>query len=179
MGSRIDRKPGLYCQPVWKVRTLTREEYVEDGDYLRNTNETFHPVVRYRHGCKRQAKLGYDDKGSYGPENMNDWTWPQTQADGRIGVSPSTTSPDPLLWSRSKKGQGKLDCQESRMGKHERLYLAFYDQDKELRDRDGSIWKQILGGDGYVFQFVDGCGFLTFLESPIVHQNTSKTLSPK
>ena len=150
MGSRIDRKVGLYCKPVWKHAWLWGD-YVEEGAFLRNTNETFHPVVRYRQFCKRQGKLSYRDNGSYDPGSMKEWAWPRTQTDGRVGDASAIRSRDSLEWSRQRKEDDKmieLKYKESPMGEYEKMYLAFYDQDKELRDRDGSIWKQVLGGDG-------------------------------
>ena len=36
---------------------------------------------------------------------------------------------------------------ESKMGNLELIYLAFYDQDKDMQDKSGSIWKRVIGGD--------------------------------
>ena len=74
---------------------------------------------------------------------MTGFTWPQAQVDGRIGAGSPTTSLEPLSWTKATSV-----VRESQMGKWERVYLAFYDQDKELRDRDGSIWTKVLEGEG-------------------------------
>ena len=44
-------------------------------------------------------------------------------------------------------GGQKVPFTESKMGNLELLYLAFYDQDKDMQNKDGSIWKRVIGGD--------------------------------
>ncbi|KAL9044333.1 MAG: hypothetical protein Q9214_002520 [Letrouitia sp. 1 TL-2023] len=148
-GGSIERGVGNYRTPVWKI--TQNNDSNTWGGFLQNTNETFHPVIRYRCWCKRQGKLGSNEQGEYNPKHLQtNWKYPQAQNDGRIGQGTPTTSSGPLIYeyTRVDKTREKLVYSESVMGKHELLYLAFYDQDKEVQTGDTSIWKQVLGGDG-------------------------------
>ena len=147
-GGWLDRKAGSYKAPE-----------TAPGRYLQNTNETFHPAIRYRLSCSKAASLGYDDCEAYDPGLLKPWTKPQAQPDGRIGKQPLASTPGASTWDfmregisdggrRSKTPPGqKVSFTESKMGNLELLYLAFYDQDKDMQDKDGSIWKRVIGGD--------------------------------
>ena len=147
-GGWIDRKAGSYKAPE-----ATPERY------LQNTNETFHPAIRYRLFCSKAASLGYDDCEAYDPGLLKSWTKPQAQPDGRIGQQPAAGTPGPSTYefmrdgisdggwlSKTPPGQ-KVPFTESKMGNLELVYLAFYDQDKDMQNKDGSIWKRVIGGD--------------------------------
>ncbi|KAL8800475.1 MAG: hypothetical protein Q9182_005147 [Xanthomendoza sp. 2 TL-2023] len=121
-GGRVQRTPGEY-------------------EGLRNTNETMHPCIRYRHFCKHQGKLGADDETAFNPSALDGWTWPSAQKDGKVGEGAATTTSGPLKYTK-----GEFEIPESPMGKYEKLYLALYDEDPKLRARDGSIWEKVLGG---------------------------------
>ncbi|KAL9610827.1 MAG: hypothetical protein Q9167_004496 [Letrouitia subvulpina] len=145
------RRPLTYCQPEFVPDGYVYSAYIrESKNLLRNTNETFHPVVRYRHFSDNSAKLGKlgaDDQGPYNPKAMNDWKWPSAQKDGRIGAASAGKS-DPKSFEYSRRIQNKtVTVQESPMGWYEMLVLAMYDQDPALRRRDGSIWTKVLGGN--------------------------------
>ncbi len=148
-GGTLDRKAGSYKAPEAKLER-----------YLQNTNETFHPIIRYRLFCNKAASLGYEDCEPYAPELLKQWTKPQAQSDGRIGQQPAVGTPGPSTYeftragirnggwtSKTPPGQ-KVPFTESKMGNLELVYLAFYDQDKDMKDKDGSIWKRVVGGDG-------------------------------
>lgn len=87
------------------------------------------------------------------------WTKPQAQPDGRIGKQPvaATAGPSTYEFMRDDISNGgwpseplpgqKVPFTESKMGNLELVYLAFYDQDKDLQDKNGSIWKRVIGGD--------------------------------
>ncbi|KAL8809646.1 MAG: hypothetical protein Q9200_003231 [Gallowayella weberi] len=64
-----------------------------------------------------------------------------TKKDGKIGEGAATTTSGPLKYTK-----GELAIPESPMGKYEKQYLGFYDEDPKLRARDGSIWEKVLGG---------------------------------
>ena len=119
------------------------------GEYpkLQNTNETMHPVVRYRHFCKNQGQLGADDKTAYSPTSLNGWNWPLAQKDGRIGAGERTTSVGPLKYTKVGANKNNLQIPESPMGKYELQLLALYDQDPALRKPEGSVWEKVLGGN--------------------------------
>lgn len=147
-GGTVDRKVGSYEAPEAKP-----------ARYLQNTNETFHPAIRYRLFCSKAASLGYDDCGAYDPSQLKIWSKPQAQPDGRIGNQPATGTPGPSTYefmrdgisdggwlSKTPPGQ-KVPFTESKMGNLELVYLAFYDQDKDMQDESGSIWKRVIGGD--------------------------------
>ncbi|KAL8783074.1 MAG: hypothetical protein Q9213_004886 [Squamulea squamosa] len=128
-GGRVQRTPGEYKG-------------------LKNTNETMHPAVRYRHFCKNQGQLGADDSTAFNPSALNGWTWPSAQKDGKIGEGPLTTTSGPLKYTK-----GNLQIPESPMGKYEKQLLALFDEDPALVARDGSIWEKVLGGkNGYAYQ---------------------------
>ena len=104
--------------------------------------------------------MGYDDCEAYDPGQLQTWTKPQAQPDGRIGRQPAASTTGSSTYefmrdgisdggwlSRTPPGQ-KVNFTESKMGNLELVYLAFYDQDKDMQDKDGSIWKRIIGGDG-------------------------------
>ena len=112
---------------------------------LQHTNETVHPVVRYRRFCKNQKRLGTDDEVPFDPVSLKDWNAPSAQKDGRVGKGSPVTSKGPLAW---KNTRDNVSMEESSMGKYEKILLAIYDQDPELQNRDGSIWKKVLGGNG-------------------------------
>lgn len=147
-GGWVDRKAGSYRAPE-----------VKPARYLQNTNETFHPAIRYRLFCSKAASLGYDDCEGYDPALLQTWTKPQAQPDGRIGKEPAASTPGPSTYefmrdgisdggrlSKTPPGQ-KVRFTESKMGNLELVYLAFYDQDQDLQDGKGSIWKRVIGGD--------------------------------
>ena len=145
-GGKQLRTPMMYCQPkVFPAGYMPwSTEYIAQGTVpLKNTNETFHPSLRYRHFCKNQGKLDAHDQGPYNPESMSAWTWPSAQKDGQIG----STATGSTTYSRTI-GQNITEVKESTMGYYEQLLLAIYDQDPTLRKRDGSIWKKVLGGNG-------------------------------
>ena len=123
------------------------------GEYpkLQNTNETMHPVVRYRHFCKNQGQLGAEDKTAYNPKSLNSWTWPLAQKDGRIGAGQRTASVGPLKYTKVDGNRNSLQIPESPMGKFELQLLALYDQDPALQKSKESVWDKVMGGiDGYV-----------------------------
>ena len=91
--------------------------------------------------CAHQGKLGTDDSRAYNPTSLDGWTWPSAQKDGRIGAGQQTTSVGPLKYTKAG-----TQLPESPMGKYELRLLALYDQDPILQARDGSVWKQALGG---------------------------------
>lgn len=131
---------------VWAYKNWRWGGYKQrtPGEYpgLRNTNETMHPVVRYRNFCTNQGKLGADDKDAYSPPSLKGWTWPSAQKDGKIGAGKQpTTTIGPLKYTKKN-----LQIPESPMGKFEKQLLALYDQDPTLRKRDGSVWQKVLGG---------------------------------
>ena len=147
-GGWVDRKVGSYKAPE-----------VTPARYLQNTNETFHPAIRYRLFCSKATSLGNDDSEGYNPGQLQTWTKPQAQPDGRIGKQPAAGTPGPSTYefmregindggwlSKTPPGQ-KVPFTESKMGNLELVYLAFYDQDKEMQDKEGSIWKRVIGGD--------------------------------
>ncbi|KAL8726310.1 MAG: hypothetical protein Q9166_006788 [cf. Caloplaca sp. 2 TL-2023] len=107
------------------------------GQYtgLKNTNETMHPAVRYRHFCQNMKHLGADDRTPYKPSALKGWTWPSAQKDGKIGENPPTTTLGPLKYTK-----GNLQIPESPMGKYEKQLLALFNEDL------GSIWEKVLGG---------------------------------
>lgn len=118
------------------------------GEYpdLKNTNETMHPAVRYRHFCNNQGYLGSEDKGAYNPASLDGWTWPSAQTNGKIGAGSKNTTVGPLKYTKKN-----LMIPESPMGKHEKQLLALYDQDPALQAREGSIWEKVLDGqNGYI-----------------------------
>ena len=51
-------------------------------------------------------------------------------------------------WFSQTPPAEKVAFTESKMGNLELLYLAFYDQDKDMKGKDSSIWKRVMGGDG-------------------------------
>lgn len=144
-----DRPFGQYRQPKW-TSYHDRDECEWTGPFLNNTNETIHPIVRYRHFCKRNARLGNNDKVPYDPTTLGkDILYPRAQEDGRIGrdpQDPQAPSEDPLSYTFTRKETGKSDVKvhftESVMGKWERLYLAFYHE----HDKSANIWGQVVGG---------------------------------
>ena len=126
------------------------------GEYpnLQNTNETMHPVIRYRHFCRNQGQLGADDKTAYNPRSLDSWTWPLAQNNGRIGAGQRTTSIGPLKYTKVGANNDNLQIPESPMGKFELQLLALYDQDPALKKAEGSVWETVLGGvEGYVCFF--------------------------
>lgn len=142
-GGRIDRKAGSYKAPE-----------ANPARYLQNTNETFHPAIRYRLFCSKAASLGYDDCQGYDPGLLKTWSKPQAQPDGRIGMKPAAGTPGPSTYEFMREGisdgtppRQKVPFTESKMGNLELIYLAFYDQDKDMQDKSGSIWKRVIGGD--------------------------------
>lgn len=148
-GGTMERTPGKYCAPKWTSDTAWK-----NGDYLKNTNETIHPAVRYRHFCKKSDHLGYCDKEKYDPACLRqNWTYPKTPGDGRIGQGAPTPASGPLVYGfdrdPGKPNATKIPFTETTMGKHDLLYLAFYDQDPDMKQPNGlGIWKQVVGGDG-------------------------------
>lgn len=141
------RTPMMYCHPEdqsswlpWKGILLA-----QGLEPLKNTNETFHPSLRYRHYCSREGKLGAEYQGPYETKSMAGWTWPAKQPDGRIGDKRSSASADDFKYSRVKEGE-TVTVPESPMGYYEKLLLAMYDQDSTLKKNYGSIWKEVLGG---------------------------------
>ncbi len=148
-GGWLDRKAGSYKAPGAKPER-----------YLENTNETFHPAIRYRLFCSKAASLGYNDCEAYAPGLLKEWIKPRTQPDGRIGQQPAAGTSGPSTyefmrdgisdggWTSKTPPAEKVPFTESKMGNLELVYLAFYDQDKDLKDKDGSIWKRVMGGDG-------------------------------
>lgn len=138
-----------YGQPERVPDGFVYSAYIRESDkLLRNTNETFHPVVRYRYFSENNAKLGADDKGPYSPKAMKDWKWPSAQKDGRIGaVTAGKNDPNSSEYSK-RIDNNTVTVQESPMGWYEQLVLAMYDQDPEFRSRDGSVWTKVLGGNG-------------------------------
>ena len=152
-GSSYQREVGRYCRKKIEWWTLYGD-VATDGDYLENTNETFHAAIRYRRNSKNQKRLGYSDTRPFAPGNMDDFALPAKQVDGRVGAgSTAVKAADPLLYkyprpTKDGKGTELLTYEESRFGWYEKIYLAFHDQDEELRKRDGSIWKMVLGGEG-------------------------------
>ena len=58
----------------------------------------------------------------------------------RAGIS------DGGWFSKNPPGQ-KVPFTESKMGNLELVYLAFYDQDKDIQNEDGGIWKRVIGDD--------------------------------
>lgn len=142
------RKPLSYGRPEFVPDGYIYKAYMrETATLLSNTNETFHPVVRYRRFSGNRETLGADDKEPYNPIAMKDWKWPSAQKDGRIGADTAGKS-DPKFFEYSKiiKG-GAVTVQESPMGWYEQLVLAIYDQDPELRRNHDSIWTKVLGGN--------------------------------
>lgn len=142
------RTPMMYCRPEtqsswlpWKNGSLA-----QGSTFLENTNETFHPSLRYRHYCKNQDKLGAEDQGPYEIKSMDGWTWPAKQPDGRIGSEGSSASAGNFAYSRSR-GKKIVRAKESSMGYYEKLLLAMYDQDSALQKQYGdvSIWDKVLG----------------------------------
>ena len=147
-GGWLNREVGVYKAPEAKPER-----------YLENTNETFHPALRIRLFSSKAASLGYDDCQAYDPTQLKTWTKPQAQPDGRVGRQPAAATPGPSTYevmrdginngsSWSKPPGEKKSFTESKMGNLELVYLAFYDQDPDLQDKDGSIWKRVIGGDG-------------------------------
>ena len=147
------RTPLMYCHPEkqsswlpWKNVSLA-----QGSKFLENTNETFHPSLRYRHYCNHQEKLGANDQGPYKTKSIDGWTWPAKQPNGRIGSNEPSTSAGVFKFSRSK-GKGKKETvtvRESSLGDYEKLLLAIYDQDPALRHKyDESIWKEVIGDSG-------------------------------
>ena len=134
------RTPAMFRQPVLVPGLfLVRADKVQQGTVsLLNTNETFHPVIRYRHFCRNHERLGATDKLDFAPKNMTDWTWPLACKDGRIGAGEPIASDEPMVFSRLKDGT-KIELQESPMGKYEKWYLAMYDQDPGFHKRDGNV----------------------------------------
>ena len=152
-GGEKTRTPMMYCHPETKSAWLpwNYDYLVQGSKFLENTNETFHPSLRYRRCCDNWEKLGAQDLGKYDTKNMDSWNWPTKQPDGRIGFEASSAKAGNFAYSR-KRGKGEKETvtvQESPMGYYEQLLLAMYDQDSELRKRDSdSIWKRVIGGDG-------------------------------
>ncbi|KAL8831519.1 MAG: hypothetical protein Q9191_000828 [Dirinaria sp. TL-2023a] len=148
------RTPAMIRRPVLHPATWLASAYIaQDGEPLQNTNETFHPVVRYRHFSKNQDKLGAHDAGPYDPKNLTaDWTWPAAQSDGRIGAPAdkgvAAGADGVMKWQRKGYKGETITVTESPMGKFEKWLLALYDQDPVLQTRDGSVWKKVLGGNG-------------------------------
>ena len=145
-GGWLDRAAGSYKAPRAKPER-----------YLINTNETFHPALRYRLFSSKAKSLGYDDCEAFDPSQVKTWTKPQAQPDGRVGQQPAASTPGPSTYvvmrdgisdgSWTKPPGQKVPFTESKMGNLELVYLAFYDQDKDMQDKDGSIWKRVIGGD--------------------------------
>ena len=153
-GGEKTRTPMMYCHPVKTSAWLpwNYDYLVQGSKFLENTNETFHPSLRYRRCCGNQKKLGAQDRGKYDTKNMNSWTWPAGQLDGRIGLEGSSVSAGNFAYSTSRVEEGvkeTVTVQESRMGYYEQLLLAIYDQDLKLRGQNSdSIWREVIGGDG-------------------------------
>ena len=116
------------------------------GGFLENTNETFHPTVRYRRFCSRNAKLGYNEFYPYAPEALDkDWEWPPTRNN-----QGSATAPGQSNYSLNRKEDNgtlqKKSYSESAMTRLEQIYLAFYDQDSFFQiTGEEKIYKQIFG----------------------------------
>ena len=149
----------------------------DKGAWLRNTNETIHPAVRYRRWCQNQPHLGYQDKEAYDPVwfSQKKFAYPRKQTDGRLGQPDVTTGPDPLVYTFTRYGVGytkgrtlaslgkevdmldqpefrqEFTFSESTMGKWELIYLAFYAVDQDYSSQNnarGNIWSLVLGGNG-------------------------------
>ncbi|KAL8707608.1 MAG: hypothetical protein Q9220_007395 [cf. Caloplaca sp. 1 TL-2023] len=151
-GGRVQRTPGEYPG-------------------LKNTNETMHPVVRYRHFCKNKDHLGADDGSAFNPSSLNGWTWPSAQKDGKIGEGQPTTVSGPLKYTK-----GGLQIPESPMGKYEKQLLAIYNEDPGLQARDGSIWEKVLGGKTGPGQHVkDG---IALMKKPLINPYSGSTTQP-
>ena len=151
-----NRIPRWYRGPVW-ASTSSNDSVEFTGPFLKNTNETFHPAIRYRRFCSRHDTLGYNELVGFNPGELQKdkgWEYPPAQTDGRIGNGTLVASTGPLAYKFTRTEKGKSEVLppylETTMGKHELLYLAFYDQDEKSQTGDPSVWKQVLGGDGYV-----------------------------
>ena len=137
-GGNVPRRPKEYTK---------LENGKESQTPLNQSNETIHPAVRYRRFCKNQKKLGTDDAQPFDPVSLKGWIPPSAQKDGRVGEGCPVTTKGTLAWTKTIDNETKT-MEESPMGKYEKMLLALYDQDAELRKRDGSIWTKVLGGDG-------------------------------
>ena len=140
----------MYCHPEKKLAWIPWNGvyFVQSSRPLEKTNETFHPLLRYRHYCSNEKTLGAQDHKSYETKSLDGWTWPTEQLDGRIGSKRSSASTSSFTYTKNK-GKETVKVQESRMGYYEQLLLAIYDQDPALREAyEGSIWKKVLGGEG-------------------------------
>ncbi|KAL8687627.1 MAG: hypothetical protein Q9218_006256, partial [Villophora microphyllina] len=159
-GGRVQRTPGEYPG-------------------LRNTNETMHPAIRYRHFCKNQGHLGAMDKTAFNPMSLDGWTWPLSQTNGRIGdPSKKEATVGPLKYTKVGANRQPLQLPESPMGKYEKQLLALYDQDPVLKARDGSIWEKVLGGQNGPPQWIRDS--LPAMTKPLAnpYENTSTPVSP-
>ena len=138
------RTPVAYYRPEKKSPWLPwNGEYLAQGSKrLENTNETFHPSLRYRHYCKNAKNLGAQDQGVYDTTSMAGWTWPDKKPKGRIECSESSPKANNPAYSR-RGGKETVTVQESCMGFHEQVLLAIYN-----KDVGGNIWHKVLGGDG-------------------------------
>ena len=150
--TNYNRRPGQYCQPVWQYSRISGD-YREEGDWLRHTNETFHPAIRYRWDCANKGTLGGLDSRPWDPVQVREMTTkPHKQIDGRAGVGQPTNTVGPLTWEYDKAATkygkaGHCSFTESAMGKWEQVYLAYYDQDQWFQSRDPGICKKIMGTD--------------------------------
>ena len=143
-GGEEIRTPAGYHRPKEHEASYFKRAFVDsDGGILQNTNETFHAAIRIRRFSPNSRKLGAHDAGPFDPKSMKGWTWPCSQSDGRVGEPRQGK----LEYSATIEGK-KVVMTESEMGRHEKIYMAFYDQDSVLQKRDGSLWKKVFGGDG-------------------------------
>ena len=103
------------------------------------------------------------------------WNWPQARKDGRVGAGQPADLSGPMTYvfdrPPPKSGKGaaeKVKIVESEMGYYEKMYLAFFDGDDDLRKRDGSIWKKVLNCEGCVFQYSLSHPIMIYLRDRII-----------
>lgn len=135
--SEYSRKIGEYRKPEW--HTSGRSDSVDfTGSFLENRNENIHPAVRCRRFCSRGNKLGHNEFYPYFPEKLkaSTWEWPRASTTGLIGQGPPI-APQEVSYTFTRtednKTTTKQDYKESRLNRYEKLYLGFYDQDKNLQ----------------------------------------------
>ena len=116
----------------WWLQTLPDSS----GPLLKNTNETIHPSVRYRHFCKNCERLGIEDQGCYDPKALADWNWPRVLKDAKASFAEM---------KYSKKSDNAVTIRESPMGRHEQILLALHDQTYPANNGQG-VWERVVGG---------------------------------
>ena len=142
-GGWVNRQVGQYKAP---------ELTGKNERYLRYTNETFHPVIRYRRFCAKHEKLGSKEEEVYEPGQLKTWKYPPAQKDGRIGQEPATDDASQFKYQFPREALNKdpketILYTESVLKNLELIYLAFYELDTEyFKPPNTGIWQKVVGG---------------------------------